>query len=188
MVSAPVVQVGVAQRRVAAHEDCVLRIAVLRCVREVEAAGDNAAIRRLRIDDDDLVVRCCVLRIDEHRHALPHHVAQHVRTWRRRLLIDEHCHVDAASVRRYERISDAPVREAVRLHKYLQASRVDSRDDHTICVIIRRERVLYGSSRRKRCDRQRALARKPGTGSNRQEYADTATTDHAYQTVVTLVS
>ena len=109
LVAAPVVEIRRAQRRIAAQDERVLGIAVLRRVSEIEAARDDRAIAAARIDDDDLVVRGGMLRIEQQRYAGAREFAQHGWIGARLLLVRDDRDFNPASGRHIR-----PARPAIR--------------------------------------------------------------------------
>jgi hypothetical protein len=108
----PVVAIGAGDFPVVAQDHDVFGVVPLCGYGEVVAAGDRCRVCRVGIDDDDLVVRCLVIRVEPYVDSPLDQLRQHVlRKCGGLLTVGDYLHRDAALARRDQRAGYASLRE-----------------------------------------------------------------------------
>ena len=146
----PVCLILLRQRTIAVYHQYIFRIFELRSLGEIVAARHY----RISIQHHDLVVRALVLAIQphcdacgsHHRHlAMPHLLCL--------LAIGDQPDLNAAMMRRDQRLCNAIMRERKGLHQYLM-SRIGNRfNNQARSILTRRERHFQTATRRNRSSR-----------------------------------
>src|SRR5687767_5633134 len=109
---------------------------------EVVAAGDDCAVRAAWIDDHHLVVRGCMIRIQQNPHPAIGEVAHQAGTDRvGLLLVRDDGYVYATVAGTDERLRNAAMRKTERLHEYLLTGAGDCFDDHAVRTLTGRKSV-----------------------------------------------
>src|SRR5487761_2503291 len=148
-VPSPVGGVGLRDIRVAAQDQHVLGILVLRGVSPIVTPGDDHGIGRAGVHDHHLVMRALVAHLQRHRNARPDQLGYAAGLAAESLFTVGHdSHVHAAPFGCDQRIRQRAAGKAERLHQNLMPGLAYAADDHRLGIVPGRERHLHRALRR----------------------------------------
>jgi hypothetical protein len=136
----PIVEECPGEIRIAVQHEHIFGIAILRCKREIKAAGYERWLFCIAVDDDHLVVGRRMIGVCEYRQAGPDQVLHRARLHQIGLIpVRNHLHVEAAVVGANQCICNFAMRKAECLHQDLCPGGVDSAHDQASGIVPRGE-------------------------------------------------
>lgn len=159
-VTAPIIYIGLRHGMVLANQNQILGVFIMRGKGEIEAARNNDLPRFAGVDNHNFVVRAVMPGIELHSYSFARQQGNHAASKFQRLaFVGENQDLDAALLRRNERVGDTAMGEAECLHQHLLARVLDRPDNQLsgliargkgdldcggICLISQAERKLEG--------------------------------------------